>query len=222
MMESRHKRSVLMVTGVAAVVLALRMSAMIFAPNTGNVDPHVTLGENKSESNLERQRQEQAMAFVAVTEGEVSRTEERIREATALTVAAGLVASSKFLNGHSPLSVSTLLSDIAEAGLMPPGMQQRGLTDEVESLHGTFVLRYRSDPLAVEVVSLGRVPLDGPALIVRAPRIDVNSASRDGAGLFVATSLERIKVPAPFASDTELLALGFSPELLRAASLPNP
>lgn len=211
-----------MVSGFAALVLALRMSGLIFTPSTGTVDPHVRLGDDKSESNVERQKHEQVRVFVAVTEGEVSHTEERIREATALTVAAGLVASSNSLNRHPPLSVSTLLSDIERAGLMPPGMEQSGLTEELESLHGTLVLRYRSDPLAVEVVSLGRVPLDGPALIVRASGIDVKGASKDGAGLFVATSLERIKVPAPFASDEEMLALGFSAEPLRAANLPNP
>ena len=46
--------------------------------------------------------------------------------------------------------------------------------------------------------------------------------SEDGARLYLATRLDEITVPAPFAHEAEVIALGFAPEPLRALKLPNP
>jgi hypothetical protein len=87
---------------------------------TGQVDPHVTLVEDRAREISERQRQQQIAAFVAVTEGEVFRTEERIREATALATAASLFAANESLHNRIPGTVTDLLVGIKN-GLIPPG-----------------------------------------------------------------------------------------------------
>ena len=83
----------------------------------------VTLPPNQAQEILERQRRQQVQAFVSVSEGEVARTEERIREATALALAASLFAATESLAHRIPASDNALLSGVQKAGLLPPGMQ---------------------------------------------------------------------------------------------------
>ncbi|CAN5883679.1 hypothetical protein BH18ACI4_BH18ACI4_00900 [soil metagenome] len=222
MRQSQHKRRVLIVGVVVGVVVAVRLISIVFPQRTGTVDPHVSLAENQAQQIAERQRQQQVGAFMAVAEGEVSRTEERIREATALATAASLFAASESLNRRTPASVTALLSGVNGAGLMPPEMQLLGSQGDITSSHGKLFVRYRPEPLGIEVVSLGNVRLDGPALLVRVPDNGITGMSKEGAGLYLATRLDEITVPAPFATEAEVVALGFAPEPLRAAKLPRP
>jgi hypothetical protein len=39
--------------------------------------------------------------------------------------------------------------------------------------------------------------------------------------LYMATRLDEITIPQPFASEAQIIALGFAPEPLRAATLPE-
>lgn len=207
---------------MVALILGVRLSSIVFIQRTGTVDPRINLAENQARQIVERQRQQQVAAFIAVTEGEVSRTEERIREATALATAGSLFAASESLSSRIPASVTALLSGVNGAGLMPPGMQLLDSQGEVTCSHGRLFVRYRPEPLGVEVVSLGKVPLDGPALLVRVPVGGIGGENELGAGLYLATSLDSVTVPAPFAHEAEVVALGFAPESLRAAKLPKP
>lgn len=209
----------MMVGIVAGLLVAARFVSIALPERTGRVDPHVNLEDIQARQIAARQWQQQAGAFLAVTEGEVSRTEERMREATALATAAGLFAGSESLNHRMPMNVGSLLSGIESAGLMPPGMQLLGGGQgEVESPRGRLFVRYRPEPLGVEVVSLGKERLDGPALLLRVPD---DAGTEDGVRLYVATRLEEITIPAPFVHEAEVIALGFSPEPLRAARLPT-
>src|SRR5437667_7659283 len=126
---------------------------------------------------------------MAVADGEVARTEERIREATALATATSLFAANESLAGRTPGNVTVLISGIREGGLMPPGMQSLD-QGEVDSAHGKLFVRYRPDPLGVEIISLGRQREDGPVLLVRVP----DDGSEDGAQLFLATRLDEVMV----------------------------
>ena len=186
------------------------------------VDPRISFAEDHTRQILEKQRQQQMAAFVAVSEGEVSRTEERIRQATALATATSLFAGSEALNRRTPPGVNALLAGVKSARLMPPGMQISGSHGEVAGAHGKAFVRYRPEPLAIEILSLGNVRDDGPALLVRIPVDGMSGTNTSGAALYMATSLEQSRVPAPFAHEAEIVALGFAPEPLRAAKLPKP
>jgi hypothetical protein len=218
---SKQKRSVLIVGVVGTVIVAARLASFGFFHRTGAVDPRVRLPENQLREIAERQRQQQVGAFNAIIQGEVSRTEERIREATAIATAASLFAANESLNGRTPATVTALLSGISSAGLLPPGIQFLSTQGDVSSSHAKILVRYRPEPLGLEVVSLGKVQLDGPALIIRVPDGGLSGANKEGAGIYVADRLDQLSVPAPFAHQAELLALGFAPEPLRAAKLPK-
>src|SRR5204862_4608429 len=137
---------------IVGIVVAIIVGGRVISglgERTGRVDPHVSLAENAVARIEAKQRRQQAEAFMAVADGEVSRTEERIREATALATAASLFAANESLAGHTPGTVTALISGITAAALMPPGMQPLD-NGEVDSLHGKIFVRYRPDPLGVE------------------------------------------------------------------------
>ncbi len=78
---------------------------------------------------------------------------------------------------------------------------------------GVLSIRYRPTPLGIEVVSVGSIADDGPALIVRLP--DETSVQGEAA-LFIANSLAGVKVPDPFAPTAEVIAFGWSQERWRS------
>jgi hypothetical protein len=219
MKKGEHNRSLLIVAIMVVIVLAVRFISFLFPQRIGGVDPHVNLAEERARQIIESQHQQQMNAFFAVTEGEVFRTEERLREATALAFATSLYAASESLNRRLPLNVTDLLLGVNNAKLIPPGLQLLGADGNIISSHSKLTVRYRPEPLGIEVVSLGKVSLDGPALMVRVPG---EGANKEGATLYVATSLEHTSLPTAFAHEAEIFALGFVVEPLRAAKLPKP
>lgn len=218
-MTKRRNMPVLIVGIVGALIVGMRLLSVALPERSGKVDPHVSLTENQAQEIVEKQRQQQVRSFMAASEGEVSRTEERIREATALATAASLFGAKESLDKHTPASVTALLAGVYNAGLLPPGMQLVDSSGGVSSSRGQLFVRYRPEPLGIEVVSVGKERIDGPALLVRVPD---EGTSEDGARLYLATRLDEIRVPAPFAHEAEVIALGFAPEPLRAAKLSNP
>jgi hypothetical protein len=219
MTQQRRNMPLLIVGIVVALIVGSRLLSIALPERSGTVDPHVNLTENQAQQIVQRQRQQQVQAFMAASEGEVSRTEERIREATALATAAGLFAAKESLDKRTPPSVTALLSGVNAAGLLPPGTQLLDSSGGVSSSHGQLFVRYRPEPLGIEIVSIGKERMDGPALLVRVPD---DGRGEDGARLYLANRLDEITVPAPFAHEAEVIALGFAPEPLRAVKLPNP
>jgi hypothetical protein len=219
MRQPQHNKSLKIVGIIIVLVVGVRLLSIIVPERTGRVDPRINLVQDQARQIAERQWSQQARAFNAASDGEVSRTEERIREATALATAASLFAARESLNRRTPATVVDLLAGVNSAGLMPPPIRQLPGQGEAISSRGTLSLRYRPEPLGIEVISLGKERLDGPAILVRVPDDDI---SEPGAGLYLATRLDQITVPAPFAPAAEVVALGFAREPLRAAKLPKP
>lgn len=187
----------------AAFALSLRASG---------VDPRVTL-EHGSGSSFKRSTADVPSDIATTMDGEVSRTADRIGEATALALSAGLYAATEQLNKRTPRGVRDLLAGVALNGLTHPGLLASGSEGTFVSAHGSLSVRYRPAPLGVEIISIGSKPEYGPALIVRVP----STTSEEGeARLYIAGSLTGVTVPEPFATEAELIALGWSPERLRS------
>jgi hypothetical protein len=146
-------------------------------------------------------------------DGEVGCTTHRIGEATALALSAGLYAATEQLNKHAPLSVRDLLAGVAQKGLTPPGLVSAGSEGTFVSERGSLSVRYSPAPLGIEVVSIGSKPEHGPALIVRVPD---ETSEKGEARLYIAGRLTGVTVPTPFASEAELIAMGWNPERLRS------
>jgi len=221
-MDLRHKLPLVTSAVIIALIVGTRFVSNVLTDDIGSVDPHVTLSPNQVQQIHERQRRQQVQAFVSVAEGEVSRTEERIREATALALAASLFVATESLAHCIPASDHVLLAGIQKAGLLPPGMQLIDNSVLVSSERGTLQVRYRPEPLCIEVVSTGRERTDGPMLLLRVPSMTAETGESRDVLLYMATRLDEITIPEPFASEAQIIALGFAPEPLRASTLPAP
>ena len=174
---------------------------------TKAVDPRVTteLG-HRAAANGASARQ---IVIPTIIDGEVARTADRTGEATALALAACLYTASEQTRGRTPRAVRDLIAGIVARDLLPPGLTLTRAEGVLASARGALSVRYRPNPLGIEIISVGAKPEDGPALIVRAPN---ETSDRGEAQLFIATSLGGVQVPAPFAPAAEVIALGWSPE----------
>jgi hypothetical protein len=219
MTSRKQNRSLFIVAVVVVATIAVRLGSAVFSHATGKVDPHINLTEDKTRELIEKQRQQQLAAVYAVDDGEVSRTEQRIREATALTTAVSLFVANESLNRRSPVNANVLLLSIKDSELLPPGLQINGTDGTVVSSHGNLLVRYRSEPLGIEIVSVGRRAIDGPMLIVRVLSDDIQDTERQRSNTYMATSLEQTKLPSPFASEAEIFALGFEQQRLAETKL---
>jgi hypothetical protein len=174
------------------------------------IDPHVTMEFGEVASG--KQAPSRQTVIATTIDGEVARTAERIGEATALALSASLYAANEQIKGRAPRATRDLLDGIAAQKLLPPGLAftQGGA---LVSAYGSLSIRYRPAPLGVEVVSVGHKPADGPSLIVRIPD---ELSDKGETKLFIARSLSDVKIPTPFAPAAEVIALGWSPEILRS------
>jgi hypothetical protein len=222
MTSRKQNRSLFIVVVVVVATIAVRFGSAVFSHTTGKVDPHINLTEDKTRELIEKQQQQQLAAFYAVDDGEVSHTEQRIREATALATAVSLFAANESLNRRAPANTNVLLLAIKDSGLLPPGLQINGTDGSVVSSHGNLLVRYRSEPLGIEILSLGRSAIDGPLLIVRVLSDEIKNTERKRSNIYVATSLEQMKLPSPFAPEAEIFALGFEEQQLSATKLSRP
>ena len=221
-MDLRHKLPLITTAVIVTLIMGTRFVSSVLTNDIGGVDPRITLPPNQSQEILERQRGHQVRAFISVSEGEVARTEERIREATALGLAGSLFAATESLAHRIPANARALLSGVEKAGLLPPGMQLVDNAVLVSSERSTLQVRYRPEPLCIEVVSIGRERTDGPALLLRVPSMIAGKDEPGDVVLYMATRLDEITIPQPFASEAQIIAFGFAPEPLRAVTLPDP
>ena len=221
-MDLRHKLPLITTAVVVALIMGTRFISSVFTNDIGGVDPRITLPPNQVQEILEQQRRQQVRAFASVSEGEVARTEERIREATAVALSVSLFAATESLSHRIPASDIALLSGVKKAGLLPPGMQLIDNSALVTSERGTLRVRYQPEPLCIEVVSIGRERTDGPALLLRVPSMIAGKDEARDVVLYMATRLDEITIPGPFASEAQIIALGFAHEPLRAVTLPDP
>jgi len=203
-----HKPSLAVIGGLIVILVV-----GAFALRTGAVDPRVTL---RPEGAYYGGRSAPGLAtarLAAAVDGEVSRTADRLAEATALAFSSGVYLASAGARGGPPRDVQTLVAGLAQTGLLPPGLATTQSTDALVSAWGSLSVRYRPAPLGVEVVSVAGKPEYGPALIVRLPD---ETSDKGEPKLYVADRLQGMTVPAPFASSAEVIALGWSPERLHA------
>jgi hypothetical protein len=146
-------------------------------------------------------------------QGEVYSDAERLREASALAIGGTLVAAARRLNGRAIETVADLIGEMYRAEAMPPGIEfnaaRKCLTSEVAN----YYVRYRQSPLGVEVVSVCKGQLCGPALLVRLPD---DEFSEGALTYYTAPQRGSVPVPAAFSSAGDVIKAGWRPEKFRA------
>jgi len=142
-------------------------------------------------------------------QGEVLSDAERLREASALSLAGMLLAAQRNLDRQPITSVEGLLSSLRMDGAIPPGMQLDKSGTAASSAYAIYYVRYRSSPLAVEVVSVGKEKLSGPPFLVRLPD---DEFSQNALTYYVAPKAEgSVTVPGAFALPAQIISMGWQP-----------
>jgi len=136
---------------------------------------------------------------------EVPRTAERLRDMTAVAIAASTYVAEGAMTGRTPHDAREIALGIAERHLIPPEWltNQSGV---LQTAHGTLHVRYSPNDLTVEVVSVPSGRSDGPAMLIRIPD-DENTAV--GSRYFESMQLDGIVYPVPFAPIPEIIRTGW-------------
>ncbi len=199
-----------MVVGVVASLVAfvVLFGGDIRRALVGHYNPRISFERGARASNDRNVRRAEAAQSTPVFEGEVYRTEGRLREASAVAIAASLSGIARAVERRPVRSVDELLAEIISRRLLPPGVEFVPDRKLFISERSTIYVRLRPDPFGVEVLSLGRERLDGAGFLVRVPDETGNQTERRQR-YFYSFRLENINVPEAFAPASGVLAAGW-------------
>jgi hypothetical protein len=209
-----QKRRLLFVAA-AALGLTVLLANYLMPRNVPSVDPTVSI-ERAQNDDSSNQRSTQVAPNLP-DDGEVYRTAVRIREASAVALAAGLYVAGEEVNRRYPQSADSVIAGLRSAVLLPPGITVDGRA-MLLSPFGRLLLRFKPDPLAIEVIDLPHSSEDGPALMIRIP-----GSGPDGerGSVFIADRLGDINLPSPFASISDCVRAGWIDQPINQAETPQ-
>lgn len=202
------------VAGVAMLVFVV-VPLAVQRPGGGRmatVDAHVTIGAAGSGSSIAERR-----LSYRWPDSEVPRTAERLRDVTAVAIAASTSVIEGSLRGRVPRDVAELVAYIGRRELIPAGW----LTSKpgvLQTPRGPIHVRYSPKDLMLEVLSVPQDRKDGPAILIRLPDPE---NPRVGARYFESMQLDGIVYPAPFAPIAEIIASGWQPRPFRQTQIPD-
>ena len=206
-----------MVVGMVAslVAIVVLFGGDIRRALVGHYNPRISFERGARAANDRGVRRTEAAQSAPVFEGEVYRTEGRLREASAVVIAATLSGIARAVERRPVRSVNELLTEIINRRLLPPGVEYVPERKLFVSEHSTLYLRFRPEPFGVEVLSLGRERLDGAGLLVRVPD-EMSNQTQRRQRYFYSFRLENVTVPEAFAPASSVLAAGWQTDYFEA------
>ena len=212
-LASTRNRALLIIS--AAVLIPMVIVARYLATrNVASVDPNVSIERAQGD---ESPNLKTGNNSIDLPDGEVYRTADRLREASALALASALYAANRQANRQFIPDADALIAGIQSSGLLPPGItiDARAM---LLSARSKLLLRFRDEPFVIEVLSFPRSREDGPALMIRIP------AAGNGAehgSVFIADRLGEIDPPAPFATLANCVRAGWLDQPFDQAEIPT-
>ena len=213
-LAARRKEALLLIAAAGLILTAI-LAQHFWSRSMPSVDPTVSIERALSAGSSEMRPA--ATESSLPDDGEVYRTADRLREASALGLVAALRAASAQAEGHTIHRAAHLIDDIRSRGLLPP----RVTADSSMALlsdRSRLLLRYRADPLAIEVLSVPNSSEDGPSLMVRIPAL---GGDGDRGSIFIADRLGEIAPPSPFASLSDCVRAGWIDQPFNLAQVPE-
>lgn len=193
---------VICVIAVALVVLILPLVIRHrqASGRMANVDAQVSIGDARNEPVSGRDS-----PGYRWPDSEVPRTAERLRDVTAVAIAASTYVAQGEMTGRTPHDSREIVLGIAKRRLIPPEWltTQSGV---LQTTHGTLHVRYSPNDLTVEVVSVPSGRSDGPAMLIRIPD---NENTAVGSRYFESMQLDRTEYPSLFAPIPEIIRAGW-------------
>lgn len=211
---SRRKR-VLLLIAAASVLLTAIAARHCSGRNVPSVEPTVAL--DRAQGNNTPNDKAKSASPSLPDEGEVYRTAHRLREASALALAAALYAASESPTRGFTQNADALIAGVRAARLLPPGITTDGRAILL-SERSNLLLRFRPDPFAIEVLSFPRAREEGPALMIRIPAV---GSDPDRGSVFIADRLGQIDPPPPFAALVDCVRAGWIDQPFDQAEIPT-
>ena len=180
------------------------------ASRMATVDAHVSIGDGEVSDGLAS-----AASNYRWPNGEVPRTAERLRDVTAVAIAAATCLVEESLHGHMPRDADEVINRVDQRKLIASEWR----TDEpgvLRTPYATIHLRYSPRNLTVELISVPNERIDGPAILIRIPDSE-NTAV--GTRYFESMQLDGIVYPRPFASIADIIASGWQPRLFKQSQI---
>jgi hypothetical protein len=201
----RNETAALTMSAGALIVVAVSLVSWI-AGRTGVTDPRVSVVTQVTAEAATERRRLGYQAFERALGGEVSTTAERVRDASAVATAAGLLIATELGKGRAPATADQLITALLQGGLLP-GFSAGADPGTLVTSHGMLAVRYRRAPIGVEVLSLGTSRKSGQAILVRVPADEGLSDS----AIWLAENLDQVAIPKPFAPAAQVMAAGWQP-----------
>lgn len=213
----RERGNIWPVTCVIAVALLVLLLPLIIrhrqaSGRMATVDAQVSIGDARNDPVSDRDP-----TTYRWPDSEVPRTAERLRDVTAVAIAASTYVVEGALRGRTPNDASEIAAGIAQRQLIPSEWltKQAGV---LQTIHGTLHVRYSPGTLSVEVISMPATRADGPAILIRIPD---NENTAVGPRYFESMNLDGVLYPGPFAPITEVIGTGWQQRLFRQGQLPE-
>ena len=205
---------VISVAAGAFFVLVI-MPLILHRQKTGDmatVDAQVTIGDGGADL----ASSEKALKY-RWPDSEVPRTAERLRDLTAVGIAASANVVEGALNRRTPRNIGAVVADIVKRQLIPAEWVTRE-AGVLQMPNGTVHLRYQPNDLSVELISVPKERNDGPAILIRIP--DSENPSM-GIRYFESMQLDGIVYPPPFAPIAQIIASGWQPRAFKETQIPD-
>ena len=213
--EASTRTRVLLIVAAAVLVPTVIVARYLATRNVASVDPNVSIERAQGDESSGTKASNNSIDLP--DNGEVYRTADRLREASALALSSALFAANGQANRQFIPDADALLAGIRSAGLLPPGItiDARAM---LLSNRSRLLLRFRPDPFATEVLSFPRSREDGPALMIRIPAAG-NDAEHGS--VFIADRLGDIDPPAAFDSLTNCVRAGWIDQSFSLVEMPE-
>jgi len=183
-------------------------------------NPRIAFAARAEERKTKARNAEARLNQAPIFDGEMYRSEGRLREASAVAIAASLAFIARSTERRPVGNVDDLLAEITRRNLLPPGVEFVADRKLLASERSVIHVRLRPQPFGVEVVSLGRERQDGAALLLRVPDDVADDEPQNnqprGGRYFRSLRLDEIRIPEPFALASRVQASGWQAEKLKA------
>ncbi len=148
--------------------------------------------------------------------GEVYDTSVRLKETAALGMAISLVVFAEYRDqNRPPFTLKDIFTAISRQNMAPPEFVIG--ESEVSTPSSMLLIRYQSQPLRFEIVSIPKAGIKGTTVMIRFP---LASMSGQTVPYYQSATTGRPDIPTPFASPDQIVAYGWTLEQWRGELLP--
>lgn len=165
----------------------------------------------RSKQGTDRSGSQRVFAF----QGEVYDEAEQVNKSAALLMGTTLLAAQRSLERKPFVNVESLVAGVISEGMLPPGLKQESGANSFSSERAVYYIRYRREPLGIEVLSVAKGNEVGSAILARLP----DDEFFENALTYYVLPKGAAEMPAGFTPVARLIEGGWRPESFKASEV---